>query len=78
MLGYGDQLIQIDAPTVWPVNSTGAGDVFCGVMAAALDQGMAPETACRWAVAAASQSVTRHGTIGSFPSREILQTLKPQ
>ncbi len=78
LLGYADQLIQINAPTVRPVNSTGAGDVFCGVVAAALDQGMAPEAACRWAVAAASQSVTRHGTIGSFPSNETLQALKPQ
>ena len=78
LLGHGGRSILIDAPIIQSVDSTGAGDVFCGVMAAALDQGMAPETACRWAVAAASQSVTRHGTTGSFPSREILQTLKPQ
>lgn len=78
VLGDGDQLIQIDAPTVRPVNSTGAGDVFCGVIAAALDQGMVPEAACRWAVAAASQSVTHYGTISSFPISETLQALKPQ
>ena len=77
LLGDGDRSIGIDAPTIRPVNSTGAGDVFCGVVAAALDQGMAAEAACRWAVAAASQSVTHHGTIGSFPSSETLQALKP-
>ena len=78
LLGDGDRSIEIDAPTIQPVNSTGAGDVFCGVVAAALDQGMAPEAACRWAVAAASLSVTHHGTIGSFPSSETLQALKPK
>ena len=78
LLGDGDRSIEIDAPTIRPVNSTGAGDVFCGVVAAALDQGMEPEAACRWAVAAASHSVTRHGTIGSFPSSESLQALKPK
>ncbi len=78
LLGYHDQSIPISAPIIQSVDSTGAGDVFCGVMAAALDQDMAPEAACRWAVAAASQSVTCHGTIGSFPSAETLQTLKPK
>lgn len=77
-LGHDDQSISIDAPMIQSVDSTGAGDVFCGVMAAALDQGMAPEAAGRWAVAAASHSVTCHGTIGSFPSSETLQTLKPR
>ncbi len=78
LLGHEDQSFLIDAPAIQSVDSTGAGDVFCGVMAAALDQKMTPEAACRWAVAAASQSVTRHGTIGSFPSSETLQALKPQ
>ena len=78
LLGHDDQLIPIDAPIIRSVDSTGAGDVFCGVVAAALDQGMAPEVACRWAVDAASHSVTHHGTIGSFPSSETLQALKPK
>lgn len=78
LLGHGDQSVLIDTPTIQSVDSTGAGDVFCGVIAAALDQGMAPEVACRWAVAAASHSVTRQGTIGSFPSSETLQALRTQ
>lgn len=76
-LGHDDQSVWVDAPTIQAVDSTGAGDVFCGVFAAALDQGMTPEAACRWAVLGASQSVARQGTIGSFPSSETLQALRP-
>ena len=68
---------RIEAPSVPAVDSAGAGDVVCGVLAAALDQGMAPEPACRWAVAAASLSVTRRGTLSAFPSDRELSDLKP-
>lgn len=77
-LSHSDRSIPIDAPTSRCVDSTGAGDVFCGVLAAALDQEIAPEAACRWAVAAASRSVSRRGTIGSFPSGEAFQDLRPR
>jgi ribokinase len=68
---------RIEAPSVPAVDSAGAGDVVCGVLAAALDQGMAPLPACRWAVAAASLSVTRRGTLSAFPSDRELSDLKP-
>ena len=68
---------RIEAPSVPAVDSAGAGDVVCGVLAAALDQGMAPLPACRWAVAAASLSVTRRGTLKAFPSERELSDLKP-
>lgn len=72
-----NQSRRIETPSVQAVDSTGAGDVFSGVIAAALDQGMAPEPACRWAVAAASLSVTRRGTLRSFPSDRELSELRP-
>ncbi len=68
---------QLKAPAVQAVDSTGAGDVFCGVVAAAFDQGMNVETACRWAVDAASLSVTRRGTLSAFPSKSELSDLRP-
>jgi ribokinase len=78
LVSNGDDCIRIEAPPVSAVDSTGAGDVFSGVLAAALDEGMAPESACRWAVAAASLSVTRHGTLNSFPSDNELLALRPR
>lgn len=72
-----DQCRRIEAPSVRAVDSTGAGDVFTGIVAAALDQGMKPEPACRWAVTAASLSVTRRGTLSAFPSNHELQAMKP-
>ncbi len=78
LIDSGDGCIRIEAPAVSAVDSTGAGDVLCGVLAAALDHGMAPEPACRWAVAAASLSVTRRGTLNSFPSADELQALRPR
>jgi ribokinase len=66
----------LPAPEVEAVDTTGAGDVFCGVLAAALDARLGLEAALRWAVAAASLSVTRRGTASSFPSREELVRLR--
>ena len=76
LLCDADQCHRIDAPSVPAVDSAGAGDVVCGVLAAALDQGMALEPACRWAVAAASLSVTRRGTLSAFPSHHELSDLR--
>lgn len=78
LLRRGDQVFSIKAPGVTAIDTTGAGDVFCGVIAAALDQGMTPEMACRWAVAAASLSVTKPGTLRSFPNAEELQSVRPR
>lgn len=68
----GDGERRVPAPKVEAVDTTGAGDVFCGVLAAAIEMRLAWDTALRWAVAAASFSVTRRGTVSAFPSREEL------
>lgn len=57
----------VPAPLV--VDTSGAGDCFCGVLAACIDQGIALEAALRLANAAASLSVTRHGAAPSMPMR---------
>ena len=68
--------MHVTAPLVTAVDTTGAGDVFCGVLAAGIAQGMAMNSVIRWSVAAASLSVTRRGTGAAFPSRDELRELR--
>jgi ribokinase len=67
----------VRAPAVVAVDATGAGDVLAGVVAAAVDRGLALVPAARWAVAAASRKVTRHGTTSGFPTSDELAALAP-
>lgn len=60
-------LTRIPAPDVVAVDSTGAGDAFNGAYAAQLARGRAPIEAARFAVAAASLSVTHAEVIPSLP-----------
>ena len=57
------------------VDTSGAGDCFCGVIAACIDQGIAPEQALRFANAAASIAVGRHGAAPSVPTRAEVAAL---
>ncbi len=59
------------------VETTGAGDAFCGAFAAALVQGRNTVEAARFASVAAGISVTRAGTAASMPKRvEIEEALQ--
>jgi ribokinase len=49
-------------------DTTGAGDCWCGVLAAALDRGLPLEAAMRRAAAAAAIACTRPGAAPSFPT----------
>jgi len=51
-------------------DTTGAGDCWCGVLAAALSRGMPLEAAMRRAAAAASIAVSRPGAADAMPSAE--------
>ena len=64
----------IPAIAVEAVDSTAAGDALNGAFAAALLEGATPVEAARFAVAAASLSVTRPGAIPSLPTRGELET----
>jgi ribokinase len=60
----GDRIVALEAPEVEVVDTTGAGDAFCGVLAAGLAAGLDLEAAARGAVEAASASVRRAGARG--------------
>lgn len=60
----------ISAPTVKAIDTTAAGDTFCGALAVALTEGKEWDKAIKFAVEAASVSVTRIGAQSSVPYRK--------
>lgn len=62
--------IRRSAFPVKPVDTTAAGDVFCGYFAAAVDGDMSVERALELATAAAALKVTRQGTADAIPKIE--------
>jgi ribokinase len=66
---------QIPGQAVKAVDTTGAGDVFCGVFAAGIARQMAVTDSARWAARAAALSVTRRGTQRAIPAREEMRSL---
>lgn len=69
----GEPELRVAAPIVSAVDATGAGDTFCGALAASLAEGAALDSALRFAVAAASLSVQAHGAVPSIPRREQIE-----
>ncbi|ALN74808.1 PfkB family carbohydrate kinase [Aureimonas sp. AU20] len=63
------------APSVCALDTSGAGDVFCGTLAARLSLGEGLGRAVSLAVAASALAVTRPGTFGCGPSPAEFQTL---
>jgi ribokinase len=60
---------RVPAPAVKAVDTTGAGDCFCGVLAAALAEHRPIADAVQCAIAAAAESVQSIGAITALPSR---------
>ncbi|MCZ2838158.1 ribokinase [Modestobacter sp. VKM Ac-2985] len=65
-------------PPVEPVDTTGAGDCFCGALSSALDRGATLADAVRYAVTAAALSTTGAGARGALPDDDEVQALLPQ
>lgn len=63
----------VPAFPVQPVDSTAAGDTFCGALGVALLEGKSMHEAVRFASAAAAVSVTRLGAQPSIPTRAEIQ-----
>ncbi len=68
-----DGVVRVPALKVTAVDTTGAGDTFCGVLAAYLDEGASLRTAMARAAVAGSLAVTREGAQPSFPMRTEIQ-----
>lgn len=66
-----DFLVQPGFP-VTPLDTTGAGDTFCGVLVAALSEGNHLPAALRRASAAAALACTQSGAQSSIPTREAV------
>lgn len=61
--------LHVPAPAVESIDTTAAGDCFCGALAVALGEGANLGDAVRWAVRAASISTSRRGAQASLPRR---------
>ena len=73
-----DRIFHVPAFPVTPVDTTAAGDVFCGALAVAIVEGKTLTESVRFSSAAASLSVTRMGAQPSIPTRaEIEAFLTP-
>jgi ribokinase len=55
------------------VDTTGAGDCFCGVLSARLSEGASLREAMSWANAAAALSTQRPGAVPAMPSRAEIE-----
>jgi ribokinase len=71
--GYSNTLELIPAFKVCSIDSTGAGDVFSGSLAAFLSEGMSIEKAVKMANVSASLSVTSLGAQNSAPHRTEIE-----
>lgn len=60
------------APRIEPVDTTGAGDTLCGVLAAGLDAGLSLSDATQRAVAAASLACLSFGARSAMPKAEAI------
>jgi ribokinase len=71
----GGRTDRVPAIPVEPVDTTAAGDAFCGALADALVRGQPLGEAARWAVRAAAVACTRAGAQASLPSRDEIDRL---
>ncbi len=74
-LHTADGVVHIDPFPVTPVDTTGAGDTFCGALCARLAAGDALPAALRFAAAAAALCTTRSGAVPSIPRRAEVAAL---
>lgn len=82
--GNGVLVVPADGPAlhqpplpVAPVDTTGAGDCFCGALCTALDRGDALPDAVRYAAVAAALSTTGPGARGGLPDDAAVRAALP-
>lgn len=74
-LGLPDRRVLIPPSPCTPVDSTGAGDTFCGSFLARLIAGDPPEDAARYAAVAAALSTTGYGAVAPIPRAEVVRAM---
>lgn len=73
VIGADGQCVRIPAFKVDAVDTTGAGDTFCGAFCVALSEGKTPRDAAVFASAASALTVLRSGAQGAIPFREEVE-----
>ncbi|TYC49196.1 ribokinase [Rhodobacterales bacterium] len=76
--GKGETRLRLPSPAIKVVDTTGAGDAFCGALACALDQGRPFERAIREGVAAGALACTVTGAQSSAPAKDDIARLADQ
>jgi ribokinase len=74
-VAHGGQTASFPAPRVDVVDTTGAGDAFCGAFAADLARGLDPYLAARTGVVAGSLATTVPGAYPGIPRREAIERM---
>ncbi len=64
---HDGSLVRVNGLTIEPIDTVGAGDTFCGYLAAGLDGGLAFEDALRRAAVAGSLACLKHGAQPAIP-----------
>jgi 1-phosphofructokinase len=73
LMSTGEQLVQVDAPRLEPLDHRGAGDSMTAGLAAGLAHGWSLESAIRLGAAAGALNVTRRGLASG--EREAIEQL---
>ncbi len=71
----GSSLLHVPPFQVDVVDTTGAGDAFCGSLAARLAAGVTLADAVRWAAAAGALATTVHGAVPAQPTVAAIERL---
>lgn len=71
----GQLVSRVPARKVDAVDTTGAGDTYCGAFAAAIAEGQSGAVAAEFATAAAALSVQVLGAVPSIPTRDRIEAL---
>lgn len=70
----GTEIARVSAPLVKPVDTVGAGDVFCAAYALQWALGVSPDQALKFAVTAGALATLALGAQGSLPTREEVES----
>lgn len=71
----GGSATHVPAPQVVPVDTTAAGDSFCGALAGVIAEGGDLQSAVEWAVQVGAVATLRAGAQPSLPTRDEVQEM---